>query len=148
MIESTSQAVDEMFTMLKDAWETNSETALIPIMWGNVAHDYQGQPDIFGNQLPFLHVQALHTPSRQVSLGGSMGSRFEHTGSLVASLRYPEGKGTVLAHDLISVAGDAFMGKRSPGGVWFRNPGYSDIGTDRTWYVITMTTTFVYDLIR
>jgi hypothetical protein len=68
---------------------------------------------------------------------------------LLASYRFPEGGGgNSEALDVIRVIEDAFAGKRSPNGVWFRNPTTSDVGTDRTWYVMTFTTNFLYDLIR
>lgn len=134
--------------MLKDAWEGDPLTQDIRIVWGNVVHDIQGQYDVHGNPIPYLHVQALHSGGRQVSLGGSRGSKHEKTGSLIAALRVPEGQGTVDGHDMLSIAGDAFQGKKSPNGVWFRNVTYVDVGTDRAWYLITMTATFIYDLIR
>ena len=149
MIDNSSQALDEMFTMLKDAWEQSYLTLEIPIVWGNVAHNIQGAPDLFGNQTPFLHVQALHSSGRTASLRGSRGQKHEKSGTLIAAYRFPEGGGgNADALDVIGIIEEAFMGKRSPNGVWFRNTQTSDVGTDRTWYVMTMTTNFLYDLIR
>ncbi len=149
MIESSSQAVDEMLTMLFDAWGASSLTLDKTIVWGNVAHDIQGAPDPWSNQTPFLHVQVLHAAGQQVSLRGSRGAKFEKTGSIIAAYRFPEGGGgNVEALDVIDVLERAFAGKSSPNGVWFRRPTTSDVGTDRTWYVITFSINFQYDLIR
>ncbi|MHA1812690.1 MAG: hypothetical protein ACTSYX_04560 [Candidatus Thorarchaeota archaeon] len=148
MIETHEQAFDEMNTMLFDAWEADSATAEIPIVWGNVAPDKQGGADPFDNPQPYLRVETIHADSRTASLKGPSGARREYNGSLVALLHIQADKGAIHALPLISVASDAFTGTKSPGGVWFRNPRINSIGPQGTWYVTALTVTFIYDLIR
>jgi hypothetical protein len=148
MIETHDQAFDEMNTMLLDAWEGDAETYGIPIVWGNIAPDKQGDADLFDNPHPYLRVETIHEASRTASLRGRSGARREYTGSLIALLHIQADKGSVHALPLISVAADAFTGTKSPGGVWFRNPRINSIGPQGTWYVTALTVTFIYDLIR
>lgn len=154
MITSPDQAVDEIFTMLRDAWLANVNTAPIDIVWGNVAHDYKGQFDGNGDPIPWLNAQCLHETSLKRSLRGQgapgvpAGSRYEQEGSVVAGLHYPEGEGNLAPLGLISVAQRAFQGKRSPNGVTFSEVQLTDIGPVGTWYLVTMTATFRYDLIE
>jgi hypothetical protein len=93
-------------------------------------------------------VEVVHESARKVSLRGANGSRYEHLGSIMASLYYPRGKNVVSALPLISVVGDTFQGKRSPGGVWFRNVQYNHVGNQGAYNITAMTADFLYDQIR
>lgn len=148
MIANPSQAIDEMFTMIKEAWDLSPYTLNYDIVWGNVAADYNGQNDLHGNPIPWMHVQCLHESSKKVSLKGPAGSRFQNTGTLICNVHVAEGKGAIHAHPLIQVVSDAFQGKASPNGVWFRRPQVTDIGFLGTWYIVSFNTTFLYDLVR
>lgn len=148
MISDPEQAEDEIYTMLREAWEAGYETLNIPIVWGNVAHDIQGAPDAHGSPEYFLEAKVLHETGRTTSLRGPNGSRQEQQGTVFCKLYGPEGESTGTLMRLINIAGNAYMGTKSPNGVWFRNPQYTTIGSDRTWFVVAMTTTFIYDLIR
>lgn len=149
MIEDPEQAVNEVCRMIQDAWELDGRTQPIPIVWDNVAHDYQGAPDFHGNQLPWLLVTVTNESARKVSLKGTGGgSRFEHQGSIIAALHTPRGKGTVGPLPLISVVGDTFQGKRSPNGVTFHQVQYTNGGNSGAFYVTAMTAEFRYDQIR
>ena len=148
IIESHEQATDEINTMLLDAWTESPETQLIPIVWGDVVSVKQGTVDYFKGTEPYLRAELFHESSRKASLRGPSGSRREHSGTLAAFLHIQGGKGYANALPLISVAQDAFDGKASPSGVWFRNPEITNIGRQGTWYVMSMTATFIYDLIR
>jgi hypothetical protein len=147
VIVSHDQAIDEMCTMLKNAWEGNSDTLNIPITWADVSGDRQGSPDPFQNPAPFLLVYTLHEGGSQQSLR-SQGrqARYEYTGTLMANLHVQEGKGSIHALPLISVASSAFASQASPNGVWFRNTKITSIGPQGVWYVMAMTTDFLYDL--
>ena len=70
MITSADEAIDEMFTMLRDAWLLDVATAPIDIVYGNVAHDYHGQFPAAGDPIPWLNaqvLQALGTSKRALS---------------------------------------------------------------------------------
>ena len=148
IIDSHEQATDEINTMLLDAWTESPETQLIPIVWGDVVTTKKGTVDYFNGTEPYLRADLLYETARKASLRGKGGSRKEHRGTLVALLHVQGGKGYAHALPLISVAEDAFDGKASPSGVWFRNPQITNIGRQGTWYVMSMTATFIYDLIR
>lgn len=148
MIESHDQAFDEINTVLLDAWTANSTTDDIKLVWANVVSGRHGQVDHFSNPDPYLLVETLYETMRTTSLKSSRGAKREHQGSLLALLHIQAGRGYSCALPLISVAQDAFTGTSTPGGVWFRNPRITNIGQQGTWYVMSMTVTFVYDLIR
>lgn len=148
IVETHEEAIDEINTMLLDAWTDSPETQLIPIVWGDVVAPKKGIVDYFNGTEPYLRTELLHETSRTVSLKGPSGTKREHRGTLATLLHIQGGKGYAHAMPLISVAQDAFTGTRSPGGVWFRNPQLTNIGRQGTWYIMSMTVTFIYDLIK
>lgn len=147
MITSHEQAVEEMSTMLRDAWLADANTLGIPIVWADVVSDPQGAPDANNNASPYLLIHTLHEDGSQQSLRSQGNSaRHEYTGTLMASLHLQRGKGSIHSLPLISVAKRAFASTASPNGVWFRNTKITDIGPDGVWYIMAMTTDFLYDL--
>ena len=148
MIDTHTQASDEINTMLFDEWSKNPCTEEVPIVWGDVVADRQGGLNYANGATPYLRAELLYETSRKTSLKGRGGAKREHRGLLVALLHTQAGLGYSNALPLISVAQDIFDGTSSPGGVWFRNPHITNIGRQGTWYVTSMTVTFIYDLIR
>lgn len=146
MTESHEQAFDEIGTMLLDAWSANERTECIPIVWGNVVSGKQGAVDHYNNPDPYMRVEIVHQTSRTGSLKGPVGTKREYEGLVAAFLHIQAGKGYIQALPLISVAESAFKGTKSPSGVWFRQPRITNIGLQGTWYVVSMTATFLYDL--
>ena len=148
MIDTHTQASNEMHTMLFDEWTKNPCTEDIPMVWGDVVASKQGGVDYNSGAVPYLRVELLYETSRKTSLKSRRGAKREHRGTLVAHLHTQSGLGYSNALPFISVAQDTFDGIASPGGVWFRNPQITNIGRQGTWYVTSMTVTFMYDLIR
>jgi hypothetical protein len=44
-----------------------------------------------------------------------------------------------------TIVRDAFEGKGTPSGIWFRNAAINEIGVDGPWYQMNVVVEFVYD---
>lgn len=98
----------------------------------------------------FARVTILHASGRQRSLASDTGTRrFERDGIVTVQCFAPRGRrGPTLAEALASVAKDAFEGKASPGGVWFRNATIKEVGPDKGWFQVNAVVQFQYDEVK
>lgn len=77
---------------------------------------------------PWARVTVQHAGGGQHSLGETGARRFERTGIASVQVFTPLGKGVTLGHRLTKIALDAFEGKSTPGGVWFRDCRVREVG--------------------
>ena len=148
MIQDAEQAVDEMYGMVKLAWDEDPRTSQIPVLWDTVAADVPGQLDHHGNPTHWLGVEHKHYLSTTTSLRGPNGAVHENEGTVIMGLRIQTDRGMVWAEPYLGVLYDALQGKRSPNGVRYRNVQRVDIGRVGAWYIMSVTADFFYDLIR
>lgn len=146
------EAVDEMLTMLNAAWTAGSPPygpgggAAVDIRWPN--SDAGTEPD---QAFPWARVVLQHTAGGQYSLGIPGNRLWEHEGLLVIQIYVPVGRGLATARRLAMIAKNAFEGKASPSGVWFRNCHFQEIGQDaenpetRAWDQTNVLVQFTYD---
>ncbi len=133
------QAVDEILVMLKASWDTTG----YPVIYENVAAD---QPSTI---TPYLVVTLRHATGEQASLANDNGvKRFRRDGLCVAQIRVPAGEGLSNAYSLAKIVGDAFEGKASPGGIWFRDIRINEVGPDGEWFQINTLFNFTYDEVK
>lgn len=144
------EAVDEMLTMLKGAWDAGTTPygngGPVDIRWPNV--DVGAEPD---QGWPWARVVLQHTAGGQYSLGVPGSRLWEHEGLLVIQIFVPIGRGLATARQLAMIAKNAFEGVSSPSGVWFRNCHFQEVGQDaenpemKAWDQTNVLVQFIYD---
>jgi hypothetical protein len=141
------QARDEMLTRFKTQWDadtpavnggtvptvefTNIEKLVAPVIgaaWARVA------------------VQ--HSEGFQATLGETGGRRFSRTGFVSVSIYVPTASGLALLDRLSKIAQDAFEGKATPGGVWFRNVRFREGTPEGAWFQGAVLADFEYDQVK
>jgi hypothetical protein len=139
MTVTYSQARDEILALVRTAWLTTT----FPMLW-------QDKPErIPSTRTPWARTTLLHTVGEQASLGNADGvSRYERQGIVTIQIFTPLGEGLSRAYNLCKVVTDAFEGKATAGGVWFKNTTLSEIGSTADWFQINVTTQFTYNEIK
>ena len=139
-----TQAKDEIYTQLNGYWNLQvplSYLTPVKIYWMGI--DYQTPPDA---SQPWARVTLQHNYSNQTTFAQEGTRRFTRTGLLIVQLFVPlASKNVTLCEKLGIIARDAFEGKATAGGVWFRNANLREIGADGTWYQFNMSVEFQYD---
>lgn len=132
-------ASDEMLAMFKTAWDTTSLIAVYENVRG-------ATPTA---QAAWARPIIRHDPKGSQSLTGALNKiKYERHGRMVVSIFIPNGNGLSLGRSLGKIVADAFEGKKSDSGVWFRNIRIVEVGPDDEWYMFNVGLDFVYDEIK
>ncbi|MEQ1624983.1 MAG: hypothetical protein ABL870_09840 [Sediminibacterium sp.] len=143
-----SQAKDDILTLFKAYWDAQLlalyPTLSVQLIWPGV--DIQTPPL---PETPFLRVSIFHNFSRQATFAPGA-KRYERSGLVTIQIFTPLSSNLVapniaLCEKLGIITRDAFEGKNTPGGVWFRNANLREVGSDGTWYQFNMSVEFNYD---
>jgi hypothetical protein len=147
MPASESQAYDQSVLQLLSFWEHDPEESWtldhvdgdlvidgVPIQFPNkVDAVVRDRESATGNNIaPWAQLLWQPATSRQTNVGRNSGTnRFEHTGTLTLQINVPAGDGLFLAMALATMAGKAFKGTSTSGGVFFKNARTQVIGKIR-----------------
>ena len=130
-----AQARDDMLKMISDAWLPTGK----PILY----EDRGGTPPKEGTA--WARVTIRHNRGDQETLSNPFGSRlFRRDGLVFVQIFTPVGNGLEQADALAKIALDAYEGKSSQNGVWFRNVRYREVGPDGNWYQVNVIAEFEY----
>ena len=133
-------ARDEVMALLAPA---------IAALGGDVVVRWQGvgsaEPPDGG--LRWLRVTMNHNDGRQASLAGATPvKRWNRTGLVMVQCFAPLAKGSVKeAVKMAAAVQLALQGKPTSSGVWFRSCTIQEVGSDKFWFQVNMTSIFVYD---
>lgn len=150
MSVSTPDAVDEILGLFKAAWDIgspayNSGTPL-PVEWDG--QDTGSPPDL---TKPCARVFVRHVGSRQITFGETGNRRFNRRGIVTVQVFQPisDRRGLSVVQNLAIIARDAYEGKGTATGIWFRNVRSREVGADgRGWYQYNVTAEFEYDELK
>ncbi len=132
-------ASDEMLAFFKTAWDTTSLIAVYENVKGAVPTD----------QVSWARPVIRHAPSGNQSLTGALNkTNYERIGLMTVSVFIPNGNGLSLARSLGKTVADAFEGKKTASGVWFRNVRIVEVGPSNEWFQFNVVIEFTYDEIR
>lgn len=130
-----AQARDEITQMLATAWAVTG----YPLLF----EDMKGDPPKTGG--PWARLRIAHNRGDQEALANPIGTRlWKRDGLLFVQVFTPIGEGLSRADALAKIAMDAYEGKSSPGGVWFRKVRYREIGPDGNWFQVHVIAEFEY----
>lgn len=146
-----AQARDEMFALLRVAWGAGAAAvvggAYIPVMiWqGQEPSKAPDQGKAYGR------ATVLHASGSQRSLADETGAkRWDRRGVVMVQCFGPlsGGKGLTIADGLANIALNAYEGKSSPGGAWFRNCRLNEVGASDGLFQINVVAEFQYDEVK
>lgn len=121
MITDHYVAADEMVDLFLAA-----VAGAFPIEWPNTKFTKPDATDTWARW------SITHGAGGQATLAGATGrSRFNKGGAVHIEVFTPLGEGLKVAYDAAQIAVNAYEGKRTPSGVWFRNVRIDDNGQGR-----------------
>lgn len=135
-------ARDDMLKMVRDAHLSGS------FLDANLIYD-----DLIGSipetELTWARATIRHAGGGQATLSGGLGrQRYTRTGILTIQLFSPSGEGLSSADISAKIFMDAFDGKSSANGVWFRKVRFNEIGPDGNFFNNNIIVEFEYDEIK
>ena len=124
---SMTAAVSEISAMFATDWAAltpalNGDVA-IPLLWEG---DQQDDPPPSAG--PWARVAIRHDDAEQVSFGAQGARRYTRYGRIIAEINCPLRMGVQLAESMAIIARDAYEGRDSPNGAWFRRVHVKTIG--------------------
>lgn len=149
---STPAARDEMQARFYDDWRSKA-----PLVWSGgvprVLWDAKEEKDKAKRPRadePWARVSVQHNINPQRAFGEPGNRRFERLGIIMVQVFSPMSleQSVTLAEGLGIIARDAFEGKDTPGGVWFRNTRMQEVGPSDPWWQLNVSAEFTYDELK
>lgn len=144
-----TQARDDVFTMLTDAWAANASFGSPPYV-PEIRYTGTVEGALPAASICWARLSLVHATGSQTSFGAIGNRRFERRGILMFQLFTPvqSGQGLSSSESLATIARNAWEGLSSPNGVWFRNIRVQDIGIDGPWWNTNVLGSFLYDEVK
>lgn len=142
-VSSTTQARNEIMSLLKAAWDADTTSCEFPMLYWDTA---QKTP----TEGAWARATMQHGSGGQATLSNEVGARrFRYTGAVTVQLFTPTGDGLVLSDQLVQVVKNAFAGvTTNPGNIHLRNVRSQEIGQDGVWFNTNVLADFEYDEVR
>lgn len=132
------QARDEIASMLKEAADSLGQDGLL-VLWPD------SNKDTPTTKTPWARVDIVHQTTSQRALAGADSQRrYTSIGLVTVQIFTPAGDGLKLSDEYSSSLAQAYRGKTSPNGVWFRDVTCQEIGLSGVWYQVNLVATFEY----
>lgn len=132
------EAVDDIQSVLKNAWDATGHK-----MFFESVRD-QRETD----NSAWATSTIRHGAGTQDSLGGVGHRSFLRSGVLIVQIFTHVGNGLQESYQLAKVITDAFEGKSSPNGVWFRRVRINEIGKDGMFQQLNVAIEFEYNEVK
>ena len=127
-----NEAADDIFQLIKAAWDITG----LELSWPNV------KPAKPTNNDSHAKVFIRHVTGGQRTIGSS--NLFERVGLVTIQVFIPVGKGLQEGYTLAKVLVDAFEGKSTSNGVWFKNTVPEEANNIGQFFQINVVTEFWY----
>jgi hypothetical protein len=128
------EAVDDISAMMLAAWTPTDNS----LYW----EDVQKERDKSNN--PWAVFVIRHATGSQKTLGGTGKRMFERTGTAIASIFTPTGNGLSDSYILAKVVANAYEGKSSDNGVWFKNVRIQEVPSEGQFRQLNVLMDFEY----
>lgn len=139
MTATYSEARDEIFSVIKTAWDTTG----FLMAWPDKDFEKPTGRD------PWARTTLRHTDGNQSTLANHNGlQRFKRDGVLTIQIFTPIGEGLSRSYDLSKIISDALEGTTTTKGVWFRNVRLNEIGSDAPWFQVNVNSDFSYEELK
>ena len=143
-------ARDEVFGLFKTYWDANAKYPLVTGTIPEIRYEGTVKPDKPASDACWCRISMVHMAGSQLTFGKLGGRRFERRGTIYVQIFVPVkgGEGLSASEALGIVARDAFEGKSTASGVWFRDVHVEDLGIDGSWEATNVLASFSYDEIK
>jgi hypothetical protein len=132
-------ARDEMLTIVNQAWAPTGLT----MVWDDL------ESNIPVNEDSWARTTLSHTQGFQATLSNDLGSRkFRRLGLLIVQIFTPSSNGLSLSDNYSKLIIDAFEGKRTLNGIWFKDVRLNEVGADGNYFQSNVLVNFEYDEIK
>lgn len=136
-----SQANDELLATVKAAYDSISGDK--EIYWESVAGDRAT------DNRRFFQVFVRHRTGQNAGFPSASGSsKYRRDGDVTIQCFHTVGYGLSDSYVDAKVFADAFEGKSTSGGIWFRNVRINEVGRDGQFNQLNLIAEFVYDEIK
>lgn len=134
--------------MFRTAWEAGTVVVPAPpVRWQG--QEQSSPPD--RSAQAFARIKMDHVQRTQGSLSNESGQRkWLNEGIIMIQCfgSVSTGRGLGIAESLAILAKNAFEGKTSPGGIWFRKCRTNEVGSEDGWFQVNAVAEFSYDEVR
>lgn len=138
-----SEARDEIHTLFKTAWDAGAETGCQPVLYADSKTTVPKTVDTDSNPDVWARITVQHTGGNQATLGGNR--CFNRFGVVTVQVFTPIGTGLSIGDNVYKIVVDAYEGKTTPGGVWFRNVAVNEVGPEGEWFQTNIIADFEYE---
>jgi len=138
-----TEARDEIHTLFKTAWDAGAETAGKVVLYADSKTQVPKTDDADDNPDLWAKITIQHNGGSQATLGGNR--CFNRFGVVTVQIFTPLGTGLSLGDNVYKIVVDAYEGKTTPGGVWFRNVAVNEVGPEGEWYQTNIIADFEYE---
>lgn len=147
MTATYSEALDAIYGMFKTAWDAQSVLTDAPVVyWPGVLNSVLPASDEY-----WARIRATDIVQKQSTLRNGLApaerERYTAKGLVEIEIFCPMsvGDGLVQGRLLAEVARNAYRGKHSDNGVWFRDVTVTEVEPDRDWYRLHVSARYEYD---
>lgn len=146
-LSSPAEAQELIFTRIKNAWESDLSTATLPIRWPNQVFT-SGTTASDTDPEAYLEVTLVHENTLRRSINGILGgkSRFEVSGTLVATCYAPEGSAGLTSDAMAFVLAKEFSTRQSTD-IQYQAVSVRTLGRVGVFHVSTLEAQFKYDTV-
>lgn len=141
MTVTPDQAIDEMLTVFKTAWDADVMSNGIAVVYPDVSKP------ITDGSAAWVEAKVQHSVAGEANLFNGDTRRYRNTGFLIFSVYTPFGDGLTLSGGLAKVIINAFENARKQSIIYVSAaPTY--VGQVGAWHMTNVIVEFVYDTIR
>ena len=140
------QAIADMFGLFNTAWQarTTAIVGYVPeVRWPGI--EVPTAPD---RSKFWARVSQKTSSETQSTLrNGDNGRRYTNQGTIYVQIFCPvsESGSMTKGRKLGEIARDAFRGKQSVNGIWFRDARILEMPTEQDWFAFTVRADYIYD---
>jgi hypothetical protein len=136
-----TEARDEIHTLFKTAWDAGAETAGQPVLYADSKTQVPKTNDADNNPDLWAKITVQHSGGSNAVIGNGL---FDRIGVVTVQVFTALGTGLSIGDNVYKIVADAYEGKTTPGGVWFRNVSVNEVGPEGEWYQTNITADFEY----
>lgn len=137
------EAKDDILTLFRDAWLASQDSSEIYVFYDSKNEDSSKKDS--GKSWSRITIRHFENGFPSPSLSSSSGvKKYNRAGVITVGIFTPIGEGTDLDSRLTKIVMDAYEGKSSPNGVWFRNVRFNEVGVSGSWFQTNVKINFEY----